>query len=230
LIKGLKILALIPARGGSKEIKNKNLLKIKGKSLIELASKFIDECKFFDEKFISTDSDSIKNEGKKFNLKIIHRPKILSGDRISDFSVILHSLKYIKKQKLNYDYLVYLQPTSPNRNINHLKRALKLVIKLKLDGAWSVDRINVKFHPLKILTLSKKKYLKLFDQRGKKIIARQQLNKNIFIRNGAFYIFRIKSFLKSKSLYLKKIVPSVSSLTYANIDSLQDFKKASLIN
>ena len=63
--KKFRIIALVPARGGSKGIKNKNLKKIKKKSLIEITSSFIDKCKIFDLKLISSDSDRILKHGKK---------------------------------------------------------------------------------------------------------------------------------------------------------------------
>lgn len=88
-----KILALIPARGGSKGIIFKNLKKIKGVSLIGHTSKFIDECKFFDEKLISTESKKVTNEAKKLKIKIFQRSKLTSKDYTSDYDVITEVLK-----------------------------------------------------------------------------------------------------------------------------------------
>ena len=92
MINNKKILALVPARGGSKGIKLKNLKKINGKSLIKITSEFIDECKFFDFKIISTDHKKIINESNKLGFNIIKRNKKLSGDKISDYEVILTQL------------------------------------------------------------------------------------------------------------------------------------------
>ena len=95
-----KIYAIVPARGGSKGIKNKNLKKINNKSLIQITSEFIDKSKLFDKKIISSDSDKILNHAKKFNFELVKRPKSLSGDRVSDFEVIQNCLKKIEKKKI----------------------------------------------------------------------------------------------------------------------------------
>ena len=99
-----KILALVPARGGSKGIKLKNLKKIKNKSLIEITSDFINKCNFFDLKVLSSDSNLILKHAKKLNFEIIKRNKKLSGDQVSDIEVINHALIQLTKKNLNFDY------------------------------------------------------------------------------------------------------------------------------
>lgn len=223
MINKKKILALVPARGGSKGIKLKNLRKINNKSLIEISSDFIDKCKFFDGKYLSSDNKKIIRLGKKLKFNIIKRKKSLSGDRVSDFEVIKEALKIIEKNS-RYDYLVYLQPTSPIRRYKHLYETLKKVINLKYDGSWSVSLVNKKFHPLKILNIKKGK-LKIFNIKGKDIIARQMLS-SVYIRNGVFYIFDIKKLLRKKTIYLDKLYPSITNYNIVNIDTLDDLKMA----
>jgi len=225
LINKKKILALVPARGGSKGIKLKNLKKINGKSLIQITSEFIDKCKFIDLKVLSSDNKKIINHSKCLKFEIVKRSKKLSGDRVSDFQVIQETLIFIKDNlKYNFDYLVYLQPTSPVRKRRHLLDAIKKVIKFKYDGSWSVTKVDTKYHPLKSLKIVRNK-LKLFDNRGQRVIARQMLN-SVYIRNGVFYIFDIQRLLKNKSIYLEKILPSVTEYKTANIDNLVDLKLA----
>ena len=221
-----KIYAIVPARGGSKGIKNKNLKKINNKSLIQITSDFIDKSKLFHKKIISSDSDKILNHAKKLNFDLIKRPKNLSGDRVSDFEVIQNCLEKIEKKNLP-DYIVYLQPTAPIRKIDHLRKAIKLVIKRKYNGSWSVRKIDTKFHPLKILQI-KKKSLELYLRLGKKITARQMLN-SIFIRNGIFYIFKFKQLLNKKTIYLDKTYPSITNYQSINIDTIEDLNKAKKI-
>ena len=219
-----KILALVPARGGSKGIKYKNLKKISGVSLIGHTSKFIKLSKIFDDLYLSTESKKIILEANKYNFKILHRSKKLSGDYVSDFSIINSVLrnKTIKKQK--FDYLVYLQPTSPLRKVAHLKNTLRKIIKENYDAAISVTEISKKYHPKKIFNL-KNGNLNLYLESGKKIFARQHLDQ-VFIRNGVFYIFKISAFLKNSDIYLKKTYASITNYKTFNIDSHQDLKKA----
>lgn len=222
--KKLKILALVPARGGSKGIKNKNLKKINNKSLIEITSNFIDECKIFDLKILSSDSDRILNLGKKLKFVTIKRPKKISKDHINDFQVINHVIKELKRKSLKFDYLVYLQPTAPFRKKNHFLKVLKKVIRKNLNGAWSVSKIDKKFHPMKII-LNKDNYIQLYLKEGEKFISRQKLDQ-VFIRNGLFYIFLINELVKKKSIYLKKIYLSVTNYFNVNIDTFKDLSIA----
>jgi CMP-N,N'-diacetyllegionaminic acid synthase len=227
LIKKKVIIALVPAKGNSKGIKLKNLKKIGKKSLIELTSDFIDKVGIFNLKILSSENERILKLASKLNFYCIKRPKKLSSQFISDYQVIKHSIGAIKKI-ITADYIVYLQPTSPIRRVSHLNHAIKEVINKNLDGAWSVSLADKKNHPLKILFIDKNKNLKLFDKRGKKIVARQMLN-NIYIRNGVFYIFSIKSLIKQKTIYLKKIYPSITNYETSNIDTFLDLKDAKMI-
>ena len=224
MIGNKKILALVPARGGSKGIKNKNLKKIKNKTLIQITSEFIDSCKFFDYKILNSDSKRILNLGKKLNFLNFDRPKHLSGDRISDYQILDFTIKKMKKDNIYADYLIYLQPTSPMREKKHLTVTLKKIIKNNLDGGWSVNKIDKKFHPLKIL-IKRKNKLSLFSEKGKKIVARQMLN-DAYIRNGVFYIFSIKQLKKQKTIYLKNMILSNTNYNNINIDTYNDLKSA----
>jgi CMP-N,N'-diacetyllegionaminic acid synthase len=228
MILGKKIICLIPARGGSKGIKLKNLQKIKNRSLLEIAGRFAKKCNFIDTIFVNSDNKKILNLSKNIGLKTIKRKKNLSGDRISDYQVISSSLNYLKDLDLKYDYLIYLQPTSPFRVKKDLLKSLKKIILNKSDSIWSVTKVIDKYHPYKVLENDKDSFLKLHNNIGKKIVARQQL-KDIYIRNGIFYIFKIKSLLKYKSIYLPKTLKYEIDYEYVNIDNHEDLKKAKKI-
>ena len=219
-----KIYAIVPARGGSKGIKLKNLRKIKNRSLIEITSNFIDACKIFDGKILNSDNKKILKMGRKLKFINLNRPKSLSGDSTSDYQLLDYTLKRMSKLKISADYLIYLQPTSPVRKCNHLVEALKTVIKKNLDGAWSVNKINNKFHPLKVL-IENNGYLKPFTKLGKKIVARQMLS-NAYIRNGICYIFSVKSLKKQKTIYLKKNLLVKTDYRNINIDNFEDLRIA----
>ncbi len=224
MVKNLpRIYAIVPARGGSKGIKLKNLKKINGKSLVEITSNFIDKSKIFSKKILSTDNKKIIKIGKKLKFEIVKRPKNLSGDKISDYQVIKHCLKNLKKKDIP-EYIAYLQPTSPIRKVNHLISAYRTIKRYNYQSAWSVNLVSEKFHPLKTLKI-KNNSLNIFLNQGKKIIARQSLEK-VYIRNGVFYIFKVSSLLKQKTIYLKKIYPSITNYKVSNIDTMVDLKIA----
>ncbi len=214
----------MPARGGSKGIKLKNLKKIKNKTLIEITSEFIDKLKIVDLKILNSENHRILKIGKKLKFMNILRPKRLSKDNVTDYPLIKFTLNELKKKKLHFDYLIYLPPTTPTRKIEHLKDTLKKVIKKKAFGAWSVTKIDKKYHPLKIL-LNDRGLIKLNSKSGKNVINRQSLSE-IYIRNGVFYIFSVKHLLKFKTIYLKNLILSETKYEVSNIDNLADLKKA----
>ena len=218
-----KILCLIPARGGSKGIKLKNLKKIYKKKLIEIVINFAKSLKFLDKIIVSSDNKRILEISKSLNVSTINRSKKLSKDFVSDYEVIEDIAK-----KHKYDYILYLQPTSPFRKEKDFQKALKKLIKKKDHGIWSVTKIDKKFHPNKILFSKDKKYLQTFSQKGKKIVARQQLN-DTFIRNGIFYFFSVKELLKQKTIYLKKTLFYEINYECINIDTFDDLKKSKLL-
>lgn len=224
-----KVLALVPARGGSKGIKLKNLKKINNQTLIEIASKFIDKLDYVDEKVLSTDHKGIIQEGKKNKFTILKRSKKTSGDFVSDFKVIEEALKGLKKMGKIFDILIYIQPTSPIRSKKQIDNALKKMIQKNFDSAWSISNVDLKFHPLKSLKL-KNNSLSLFLKKGSKINSRQELRKT-FIRNGIFYIFKINKLLNKKTIYLPKCFGSITKHKHVNIDDIGDLKRArNLIN
>jgi CMP-N,N'-diacetyllegionaminic acid synthase len=222
-----KIIALVPARGGSKSIKLKNLKKIKNISLIGHVAKFIQKSKIFDLSLVSTDNNKIAKEALKFNLKVLKRPNEISGDFVSDYKVLHHCLSNKEISSEKYDYIVYLQPTSPIRKVSHLLNALKKVINLRLNGSWSLTKIEKKFHPLKIIQI-KNKYIHPYNKNAKKIIARQTLS-DVFIRNGVFYIFSINKLIKYKTIYLNRMFPSITDYKSINVDYISDLKEAKKI-
>lgn len=221
MFKGHRILAIVPARSGSKGIVNKNIKKIKGKHLIGYTGDFLNNLKFVDKAIVSTDSIQYQLIAKKYYLEsFFRRGKQLSGSRVSDINVIQDSLKKSEKfYNSVFDIIIYLQPTSPVRRKVDIVNALNYLINKKLDSIWSVSEVNNKFHPLKQLEVNK--YLKYFDKRGKKIIARQQLNKT-YIRNGVFYIFSRECIVNQKTILGKKSYFYKIKSEHFNIDDIND--------
>ena len=222
------ILAIIPARGGSKGIKLKNLKKINGLSLVGHAIEKAKLSKYIDNIIVSTDHEKIKKEAERLKVKVpFLRPKKLSGDRVSDIDV-LHDvlLKTEKFYSTKYHVIVMLQPTSPNRLINEIDDALLKLIHDTYNTIWSISSVDIKYHPLKIIQKKGNK-ITLFHNDGKNIIARQQLGK-IYVRNGLFYIFKRKNII-DKALIDSNSYGYVINRDTANIDDISDLKKAKQI-
>ena len=192
-----KIIAIIPARGGSKGIKLKNLKKIKGKTLVTIVGEFVKKIKGIDKSVISTDHPKIAKIAIDSGLTFYSfRSKKLSGDRVSDTKVVLETLLQVEKREKNkYDIVLMLHPTSPLRKIKDVIGAIKLLINKKYDSVWTVSKTDTKYHPYKQLVLKKNK-LSYFSPKGKTIIARQQLS-DVYHRNSAAYVVKT-DFLKKK--------------------------------
>ena len=229
MYKNKTILAIVPARGNSKGIKNKNLRKIKGLSLVEHAGNILKKVSWIDYSIISSDSDKIIKAAKKSNLEcIFKRPKNISGDRISDHSVLIHALKAAEKlKKKKIDIILLVQPTSPLRKVVHIKNVIKKIVDQKLDSVWTVSKADLKFHPLKQLIL-KKNILSHYNKKGKKIIARQQLT-NTYYRNGVVYAVTRELILKNKNLISNKSSGYLINTPQISIDTVKDLKLASLL-
>ena len=222
-----KILAIVPARGGSKGLKLKNLRKIKNRSLIEITGKFIKKCKFIDYALISTDNKRIAKEGKKNGLDFIRRPKNISGDKVPDVKVILHAYRELIKKKKFYDLIIMLHPTSPLREKNDLKKAIKFLLKNKFDSVWTISSTDTKYHPDKQLILDRNK-IKFFTKKGKNIIARQQLSM-VYHRNSNAYVIDSKFLLKKKTLISKKTGGYIVNSKQKSIDTEDDIRMAEKI-
>ena len=112
-----KILAIIPARGGSKGLRLKNLRKVNKVPLVAYVAKIVNKIPLIDRAVVSTDHKKIAKIAKKAGLSVpFKRPFKISGDKISDYDVIVHALNFMeKKDKTKYDIIVSLPPTSPLR-------------------------------------------------------------------------------------------------------------------
>lgn len=225
MYKQKKILVIIPARGGSKGIKNKNLKKIKGKSLLNILSNVLKKIKIIDDVVISTDSFKIINDAKKNDIEnFILRSKSLSGDRVDDMPVLKDALqKHEKLSHKKFDYIVMLQLTSPLRKYIDVEKAIKKTIDGNFNALWTISKIDLKYHPDKQL-IKRGKFLEYFSKNAKKVIARQQLNKTYY-RNGVAYVFKKNIIEKLKKLPHNTGTYIVNS-TQISIDSLEDLKKA----
>jgi len=218
-----RFLAVVPARSGSKEIRNKNIKLINGIPLIGYTANFINKINFIDNAVCSTDSKKYAKISNKYNLDTpFLRPDDLSLDYIGDVPVLKHALinseKYYNKK---FDFVIMLQPTSPIRKIKDLKDAAKYILKNKYDSLWSVSEINLKNHPLKQLVIKNNK-LKFYSKGANKIIARQQLKKT-YQRNGVFYIIKRNLLMHNK--YINSNTGYyVIDKNIVNIDSIEDIK------
>lgn len=196
----MKIVAIIPARGGSKGIKNKNLKPLKKKPLIYWSIKTAKESKLIDDFFLSTEDEKIKNMSLKYGCKVINRPKYLSKDSSKTINVIQHAIKVTKA-----DIIVCIQPTSPKRPKGIIDLCIKKYLKYKVD------------------TLATGRIVHNFEWGKYNNLSRQQL-KGWFWDDGSIYILNSKDILRNKWVG-KKIYKYNLDIKYnlVEIDDIEDF-------
>lgn len=224
-----KILAIVPARGGSKGIPLKNIVPVGGIPLITRVGKVISNCDFIDKAIVSTDHIEIANLAKQSGLDVpFYRPENLSGDLIGDLEVLTHSLNEMEKiDNVLYDIVLMLQPTSPFRTESQLKDSIELLIESEADSVWALSQTDSKGHPDKQLII-KDGEVEYYSPQGNTIIARQQLTPT-FHKNGIVYAITRDCILNQKSIKGKKCVPFILEGYMPNIDTEIDIKMAEFL-
>lgn len=187
-----KLLCLIPARAGSKGIKNKNLALLKGKPLLYWTIKLAKKIKYFDKIIVSTDSKKIQ----KFSLEQgvdcpFLRPKKISGNKTSMLKVFNHAVDYLKHNNYNPYAVVLLQPTSPMRKIVTINKACKIFLKERLDSLFSVEKVKHNFHPSFVFK-NKSDLLKNKLKNIQKKKNRQDINDLYALDGGVVFITKVK--------------------------------------
>lgn len=188
MYEGKRVLAVVPARGGSKGVPLKNLREIGGRSLMAWVGGVIRDVPQVDRAVVSTDHEGIAAEAERNGIAApFRRPEELSGDRIGDIEVLQHALAATEEiDDIRYDIVVMLQPTSPSRKPEHVIGAIRELVDHDVDAVWSVSETDLKLHPLKQLAIDEEGGLRYYDEAGAGIVARQQLQP-VYHRNGVVY-------------------------------------------
>lgn len=227
----MKILAIIPARGGSKGLKNKNVLPLLDHPLIAYSIKAALDSKEINRVIVSTDSKEIADVARSYNAEVpFLRPAEFAQDMSIDMEVFIHALNWLKKNE-NYipDIIVQLRPTSPVRFAKEIDLCINKLISSHADSLrvvtpapctpykmWTLDEDSEEMSPLLTLEHVKEPYNE----------PRQRLPK-VYWQVGILDVIKTQTILEKKSLsgdkILSHIVPNELSI---DIDDIQSFKKA----
>ena len=193
----MKYLAIIPARGGSKRLPNKNILNLNGKPLIAWSIEAAKNSKKIDDIVVTSDSDKILDIAKKYNVKSIKRPDFLASDTATTFDAIKHAIESLEEKS---EYVVLLQPTSPLRNEKHINEAIELLEAKNADAVISI--CEVEHSPLWSNTLPENLNMSNFLRDEAKNKRSQDLPK-YYRLNGAIYICKTDRLLEEKTFFIK---------------------------
>jgi CMP-N-acetylneuraminic acid synthetase len=221
-----KILAIIPARGGSKGLPRKNIRLLAGKPLIAYTIEVALKSKYVDKVIVSTEDEEITEVSKKYGAEVIERPNELAKDDTLTTDVIFHVLEILKVKNYNPDIVVLLQPTSPLRKAEDIDNAIELFLSSDCESVVSVCEIE---HPPYWSFKIEEVYLKpLFDKRYLRM-RRQDLERT-YIPNGAIYVSIPRTLYKYKGFYCNYIIPYIMPIERSvDIDNEIDFMLAELL-
>lgn len=211
----MKILGIIPARGGSKGIPKKNIKLLKGKPLIGYTIE-VALASNLNRVIVSTDCQEISQVAQKYNANVMMRPLHLADDKTSTLSVLQDVISKIDEK---FNAIMVLQPTSPLRKVEDINRSINLFKHdINADSLVSVVKVSHNYMPQKLMSLEGK-YLK-----GNIKIKRRQEMPDMYARNGAaIYITRISN-LKT-NLLGGKILPYIMNKSSSfDIDDDEDWK------
>lgn len=213
-----KILALIPARGGSKRLPHKNIKDFCGKPLVSWTIEQAFSSRFIDKVVVSTDDEEIASVASNYGAEIpFLRSEELSSDDSPIIDTIIQSIDWFKKRNESFDILILLQPTSPLRSFNDIDKCIEIYLNEKPSSIISVS--EEKKH-LSMFFKIDNGYLEslLNDFRFKDL-------PNIFTPNGAIFVSSVNNICESKSFYKGNILPYIMpSERSIDIDYEFDFK------
>jgi CMP-N,N'-diacetyllegionaminic acid synthase len=210
-----RVVAIVPARIGSKRLPRKNLQSVAGKPLIIWSLEAGSRAANVDRTVLSTDDDTLRATAERYGYTdIVVRPPHLSDDEASTASVIEHALEVLREQGQEFGYLVLLQPTSPLRSADHIGLAFEKMANKNARGAVSICQTE---HPIEWMgKITMDGFLDSFFVETRLEERSQQLAASFQI-NGAIYIAPVTEFLEKKTLFLPN---GMVALIMDRIDSI----------
>lgn len=226
----MKILAIIPARGGSKGVPGKNIKLLNGKPLLAYTTEVALQSQLLSKVILSSDDYQIIETAKNLGVEVpFVRPAELSQDDSPTINLVLHALKWFEKKNIIFDAICLLQPTSPFRTVDFLDNAIKKFIESGCDSLVSVQKVPHEFNPHWTFEVNENDHIRIATGENE-IIKRRQDLPTAFFRDGSIYITKAEVILNQNSLYGKSIgFIEADSEWYVNIDTISDWEKAEKI-
>jgi len=225
------ILAIIPARSGSKGIKNKNIKKIKGYPLIYYSIKYAKKAKFIDKIVVSTDSKKYCKIVNKFGAETpFLRKKNLAGDGVQDYPVVLDALlKSENFYKKKFDIIVLLRPTSPFREKNLIEKSINILLKNKASTSVRSMKISNK-HPYRhwIFKKGRKSVTGIIKKLYEPYNIPRQKQPEVFYQTGDIETIW-RTTLINGSISGKNVYPLITKKKIIDIDTIKDLNNAKKI-
>lgn len=223
MINDKRILAIVPARGGSKGIKNKNITPVKNKPLIAYTLEETKLSKYIDMIYVSTDDETIAKVCLNYGVEVYElRPRELATDEAKTIDTVLYTIEKLKERGQVFDYVVLLQPTQPLRRCFHIDEAIELIYSRNEQSLVSINEVDD--HPILIRKLNDNGTVSNLLEYNSTV--RRQDLEDFYVVNGAIYINEINDSLnKSTSFNDNKLAYLMDRKYHLDIDEPADLKK-----
>jgi CMP-N-acetylneuraminic acid synthetase len=207
VIEGKRIIAIIPARGGSKGLPGKNIKPLLGKPLLSWTIEQANASRYIDDIFVSTDSPDIAAVSESFGVKVPElRPDHLASDTSSSMDVVDYVLNHYEERKQFFDYILLLEPTSPMRKKSDIDSAIELLFRNpSADGVVSLGEVHME-HPMIVKKVTENNKIVPYLTNTQKIHQRQQADKAYF-PYGVVYLVKASVFKEKHGFYTDNILP-----------------------
>lgn len=223
----MKVLAIVPARGGSKGIPGKNLKLLGSKPLIAYPIQEVQNSNLDIELVVSTDDTAIADLASRYNARVIMRPLELGSDSSPVIDSVIHVLNQFKEEGVFFDVVVLLQPTSPFWKSKDLENVIGLLDDPNCDGVISVCP-SPEAHPARMYSVDNPGFLRPLQPDGE-VLRRQDLP-TVYLRNGCFYAVKSETILKEKTLMpSNKKAYVMDPKWFLTIDTPRDLKLAGIL-
>lgn len=227
----MRILGIIPARGGSKAVPGKNIKLLNGKPLLQYTTEIALESQCLTDVILSSDDKQIITVAENLGIQLpFIRPAALALDQTPTIDVIKHAVVWFENRGVFYDAVCILQVTTPFRTVEFLDQAITKFIDSGCDSLVSVQKVPHEYNPHWTFEVNPSGNLKIATGE-EKIISRRQELPDAYHRDGSIYITKTEVLLQQHSLYGKSTSFIESSPEfYVNIDTLADWEKAEQIS
>jgi len=226
-----RILAVIPARGGSKRIPKKNIRTFAGLPLIAWTIKAAQECgDLLYEILVSTEDDEIAATAARFGAIVpFMRPRRLSTDKAKSLPVVQHATRFVEQRDgVKFDWILLLQPTSPLRTAADIRSAIKIALKGGCDSVISVAEAAL--HPIFAKKINRKGLIEPFVIEEPEGLRRQDVSPPAYMRNGAIYLSKRETVMVNNTIYGNRIKPYLMpTMRSIDIDTPEDWTLAEIL-
>ena len=202
MINGKSVIAIIPARGGSKGLPGKNIKELCGKPLIAWSIEAGLSSKYIDEVMVTTDCEEIARIAREFGASVpFMRPPELSSDTSTSFGTIKHAINFYDKElDKEFDYIVLLEPTSPLRDKSDIDMAIEQLLSNPQASAIVGICKTESQNPAFLVKKNNNNFLVGYENQDMKVLRRQEIS-DVYFFEGSVYVSHTKTLINMKTFY-----------------------------